>query len=136
MHNSTNSATNGWPTSLEVGESNPFLGSRPNAEAMGHPLGLFRLGASSACSDDRRGGVVFRVGNREKYSSNTKLSGEAGGLAAEGHDGAAQGVGEDLHVGPGDSTPPAGSDHFEDCFLGRESTGDEGNRVFELLGAF
>ena len=87
-------------------------------------------------SNGRRGGKLFRVGDGEKNPLDTELGGEAGGFAGEGHDGSAQGVGEDLHVSPGDAASPARADHLEDRLLGREATGDEGDGGFVLLGPF
>ena len=44
-------------------------------------------------SNGGRGGLMFGMGDGEKNPLDPKPGGEAGGLAGEGHDGSAQGVG-------------------------------------------
>ena len=85
-------------------------------------------------SNGRRGSLLFGMGDRKKNPLDAKSRGEAGGFAAQGHDGSAKGVGENLHVRPGDAASPAGADHLENRFLGREAAGDEGDGVLVLLG--
>lgn len=105
-------------------------------------------GGGRACIEILRGaeGVVgaadgaglghgLGVGDGEVPLGDAHFGGEAGGFAGEFEDGAAEGVVENFHIGPGHGAAEAGAEDFDDGFLGGEASGEvlHGVAVFEAV---
>ena len=85
---------------------------------------------SSSGADGRSGRGVLGVRDADEHAANAFAVGDSRGLTAQRRDGLAEVVGKDLHIRPGYLAAPAGTDHFEDRFLGGPPSGDEGYGVF------
>ena len=109
---------------IRISSSCPFVSFVDHTHLSAPSVTHLNSDKSFASQPDRTcGRMRFDMADADVPVDDALFVGDAQGFAGEDEFGLAAGLGEDFHVRPGDSAPPACSQNLENGLLGGESSG-------------